>query len=144
MTICSAFDRPLVPQPGSQSNHSNRSLDNRGRAAAISLLGTLVLLVLFSSSAFAQYGEPTKLKIKSAVLGEDRVILVRTPAGYATNKNAYPVLYMTDGDAHIGHTGSTIEFLARKKTEGKTHREAVRSLKRHLARRIWQLLRAPH
>jgi transposase len=36
----------------------------------------------------------------------------------------------------------TIEFLARKKTEGKTHREAVRSLKRHLARRIWQLLRA--
>jgi transposase len=38
----------------------------------------------------------------------------------------------------------TIEFLARKKTEGKTHREAIRSLKRHLARRIWQLLRAPH
>ena len=38
----------------------------------------------------------------------------------------------------------TIEFLARKKTEGKTHREAVRSLKRHLARRVWQLLRAPH
>src|SRR5215203_254367 len=38
----------------------------------------------------------------------------------------------------------TIEFLARKKTEGKTHREGVRSLKRHLARRIWQLLRAPH
>jgi hypothetical protein len=38
----------------------------------------------------------------------------------------------------------TIEFLVRKKTEGKTHREAVRSLKRHLARRIWQLLRAPH
>ena len=41
------------------------------------------------------------------------------------------------------HT-ETIEFIARKKTEGKTHREAIRSLKRHLARRIWQLLRAPH
>ena len=38
----------------------------------------------------------------------------------------------------------TIEFLARKTTEGKTHREAIRSLKRHLARRVWQLLRAPH
>jgi transposase len=37
----------------------------------------------------------------------------------------------------------TIEFVARKKAEGKTHREALRSLKRHLARRIWQLLRAP-
>src|SRR5215207_101239 len=38
----------------------------------------------------------------------------------------------------------TIAFIARKKSEGKTHREAVRALKRHLARRIWQLLRAPH
>jgi transposase len=38
----------------------------------------------------------------------------------------------------------TIEFIARKKTEGKTHREAVRALKRHLARRIWHLLRTPH
>jgi hypothetical protein len=47
------------------------------------------------------------------VLGEDRAILVRTPQGYDTNKAAYPVLYMTDGDAHIGHTSSTIEFLAR-------------------------------
>lgn len=113
MIIRSAFDRALVPQPGSHSNHSSRSLANRGRGAAISLLGTLVLLVLFSSSAFAQYGGPTKLTIKSTVLGEDRVILVRTPQGYETNNRAYPVLYMTDGDAHIGHTGSTVEFLAR-------------------------------
>ena len=30
----------------------------------------------------------------------------------------------------------TIEFVARKKAEGKTHREAIRCLKRHLARRI--------
>jgi hypothetical protein len=70
-------------------------------------------LSLLSLSAFAQYGGPTKLTIKSSVLGEDRTILVRTPPGYETNKRAYPVLYMTDGDAHIGHTGSTIEFLAR-------------------------------
>jgi transposase len=38
----------------------------------------------------------------------------------------------------------TIEFAAPNKTEGKTHREAIRCLKRHLARRIWQLLRTPH
>ena len=46
-----------------------------------------------------------------------------------------------------GHTRplpqETIEFIARKQSEGKTHREAIRCLKRHLARRIWQLLRAP-
>jgi predicted alpha/beta superfamily hydrolase len=80
---------------------------------SISLLGVLVVSVLLSSSAFAQYGGPAKITIKSSVLAEDRVILVRTPPGYETNKLAYPVLYLTDGDAHIGHTASTIEFLSR-------------------------------
>jgi predicted alpha/beta superfamily hydrolase len=58
-------------------------------------------------------GTITKTTLKSAVLGEDRVILVRTPPGYEANKASYPVLYLTDGDAHIGHTASTIAFLAR-------------------------------
>jgi predicted alpha/beta superfamily hydrolase len=75
------------------------------------------VLVFVCSSAFAQngaqYGGPAKLTIKSGVLGEERTILVRTPAGYDGNSLKYPVLYMTDGDAHIGHTASTIEFLAR-------------------------------
>jgi transposase len=37
----------------------------------------------------------------------------------------------------------TQDYIARKKTEGKTQRDAIRCLKRHLARRIWNLLRAP-
>jgi transposase len=37
----------------------------------------------------------------------------------------------------------TRDCIARKKAEGKTNRDAIRCLKRHLARRIWQLLRAP-
>jgi transposase len=37
----------------------------------------------------------------------------------------------------------TQDYVARKKAEGKTQREAIRCLKRHLARRIWNLLRAP-
>jgi predicted alpha/beta superfamily hydrolase len=51
--------------------------------------------------------------IKSTVLGEDRRIIVRTPANYETNKVTYPVMYMTDGDAHIAHTSGSIDFLAR-------------------------------
>src|SRR6185503_13248239 len=82
-------------------------------ARAAGLLGLILALSLFSAAAFAQGGSVAKLNIKSNVLGEDRVILVRTPAGYEANKRAYPVLYMTDGDAHMGHTASTIEFLAR-------------------------------
>jgi len=88
------------------------SLTSSSRRVAGSLLATLVLVVLACSSAFAQYAGPTKLVIKSSVLGEDRTILVRTPPGYETNGRKYPVLYMTDGDAHIGHTSSTIQFLA--------------------------------
>lgn len=94
--------------------HLNQSL-----AGAFSALGAFVLLVLVSASAMAQgYGNTggagvARLTLKSSVLGEDRVILVRTPVGYESNNQSYPVLYLTDGDAHIGHTASTIEFLAR-------------------------------
>jgi transposase len=34
-------------------------------------------------------------------------------------------------------------YLARKQAEGKTRKEALRCLKRHLTRRVWQLLRTP-
>ena len=34
-------------------------------------------------------------------------------------------------------------YLARKQTEGKTRKEALRCLKRHLTRRVWRLLRTP-
>ena len=76
--------------------------------------GVFALLVLISASASAQVPPGvTSLKINSAVLGEERTILVRVPPGYDTNKQRYSVLYMTDGNAHIGHTSSTVEFLAR-------------------------------
>jgi transposase len=37
----------------------------------------------------------------------------------------------------------TAAYLARKQAEGKTRKEALRCLKRHLARRVWRLLRPP-
>jgi transposase len=37
----------------------------------------------------------------------------------------------------------TQDYIARKKAEGKTNRDAIRCLKRYLTRRVWQLLRAP-
>jgi uncharacterized protein len=81
----------------------------------ISLLSAFAVLLLISSAAIAQpaTGTVKRITLKSAVLGEERIVLVRTPVGYETNKVSYPVLYMTDGDAHIGHTASTVEFLTR-------------------------------
>ena len=56
----------------------------------------------------------SQFTIKSTVLGEDRRILVRTPPNYETSKATYPVMYMTDGDAHMAHTSGSIDFLARQ------------------------------
>jgi predicted alpha/beta superfamily hydrolase len=79
----------------------------------IPLLFALAVIFIVPSVAFAQPATGTlkRFALKSAVLGEERVVLIRTPAGYETNKLNYPVLYMTDGDAHMGHTASSIEFL---------------------------------
>jgi transposase len=41
------------------------------------------------------------------------------------------------------HDPATREYLARKRAEGKTAKGALRSLKRHLARRFWRLLTEP-
>ena len=38
---------------------------------------------------------------------------------------------------------NTAAYLGAKQAEGKTRKEAFRSLKRYLARRVWQLLRSP-
>lgn len=80
-------------------------------------LWTLILfaLMLCSSTVFGQatVANVTKIALKSEVLGEERTVQVRTPAGYETNKVRYPVLYMTDGNAQLAHTASTVEFLAR-------------------------------
>ena len=79
---------------------------------------TALALLLFAAAAHAQapplYEAPERLVIKSQVLGEERTILVRTPPAYAARTNErFPVLYMTDGDAHIQHTSGTVSFLAR-------------------------------
>lgn len=105
MTIRSARVNTSIPR-----SHSNATT---GQQLKLGLLLSVISLFLVSATAFGQAPAVARLTIKSAVLGEDRVILVRTPQGYDTNKRAYPVLYMTDGDAHLAHTSSTIEFLAR-------------------------------
>jgi uncharacterized protein len=73
-----------------------------------------LFLCSLTANAFGQnYGSSDRITVKSEVLGEERVVLVRTPPGYERDGQRYPVLYMTDGQAQLGHTVSTIEFLAR-------------------------------
>jgi transposase len=38
----------------------------------------------------------------------------------------------------------TRDYIARRLTEGKSTREAIRCLKRYLTRHVWRLLQPPH
>ena len=60
----------------------------------------------------AQAEGPAKLTLQSKVLGQERTILVRTPPGYEQGSERFPVLYITDADRNIGHTATTVQFLA--------------------------------
>ncbi len=111
MTTHSAFVLPDAGKYRGRTHSKRRTL-----ARYLEVSGVFVFLLLFSSAAFAQAPAipgVTTLRLKSDVLGEERTILVRTPAGYEAGTQRYPVLYMTDGDAHINHTGASIEFLSR-------------------------------
>jgi hypothetical protein len=85
------------------------------RAALLTLLALLLLpAAVAHAQAPAPYDLPERVRIKSQVLGEERTVLVRTPPGYAARTGErFPVLYMSDGDAHIQHTSGTVSFLAR-------------------------------
>ncbi|MFN0120937.1 MAG: alpha/beta hydrolase-fold protein [Blastocatellia bacterium] len=74
----------------------------------------MLLACLLCCCVVPVHAQPERLTLKSQVLNEERIALVRTPPGYATNQQRYPVLYMTDGQAQLAHTISTIEFLVRE------------------------------
>ncbi len=101
----------MLDEPGKSSNIG--AMTTHFAWSTKRLLSCFTVLLIVSSAAIAQppTGTVTKLVLRSTVLGEDRTVLIRTPPGYDTNNLKYPVLYMTDGDAHMGHTSSTIEFL---------------------------------
>lgn len=94
---------------------SKRRMSVKGGGSMMFTVFLGLLLTAFPAHGQApQYSDAVaRLSIKSETLGEERVILVRTPPGYERGKDRYPVLYMTDGDAHLLHTTGTTSFLAR-------------------------------
>ena len=51
--------------------------------------------------------------IWSAVLDVDRPLQIYTPAGYEQSADAYPVLYLLDGQSHFLHASGVTQFLSR-------------------------------
>lgn len=82
------------------------------------LLPLFILLVIRVSGQDMLVEEPGEivigqsLTVHSAVLDEDRKILIGLPEGYEQSTDPYAVLYLLDGDGHFHHTTGTISFLA--------------------------------
>ncbi|UCE67564.1 MAG: hypothetical protein JSU85_06005 [Candidatus Zixiibacteriota bacterium] len=82
----------------------------------ISVLMAITATGFFGGSALAQ--QPAKIfigettNIHSDILGEDRTLYIYTPAGYNSNEDRYPVLYMLDGADHFVHVSGIIHYLS--------------------------------
>jgi hypothetical protein len=80
------------------------------------ILHGFILLLLCSPCcgwAAADQTEVRAVSIKSAVLAEQRELVVYLPAGYQQSNERYPVFYLTDGDIQGPHTAGTIDYLAK-------------------------------
>ncbi|HUR36299.1 MAG TPA: alpha/beta hydrolase-fold protein [Terriglobales bacterium] len=77
------------------------------------LLHALLLSCLAICAVAQGVPPPVRVTIKSEILHEDRLVLVRLPRGYDSTTHRYPVIYMTDGSSGMPHAISTIEFLVR-------------------------------
>ncbi|MGO9065318.1 MAG: alpha/beta hydrolase-fold protein [Myxococcaceae bacterium] len=78
-------------------------------------MGLTQLLVALSLAASVSSGPAgaERLTLHSQALGEERVSAVVMPASYGRGQQRYPVLYLTDAEAQLGHTRTTADFLAR-------------------------------
>jgi uncharacterized protein len=74
-----------------------------------------VALVLCSCSKQSNQGNAiaigSKSTVHSAVLEEDREIVIYLPPGYPQPDIRYPVVYMLDGDSHFHHASGVVQFL---------------------------------
>jgi predicted alpha/beta superfamily hydrolase len=65
----------------------------------------LVILLCLTEMTYSQNTDDLiiakKIKLSSAVLGEDRTIYVSTPSGYDDSKDSYQVLYVIDGVSEV-------------------------------------------
>lgn len=89
-----------------------------------------VLLVLFTTTGCSSQASPSRpeadtatpsknlvvaeaIQFTSAILGEDREVLIAVPEGYADSDASYPVLYLLDGRQNLPHVLGSVDVLTR-------------------------------
>jgi uncharacterized protein len=78
--------------------------------------GAAVTTALFAGREVAQaQSQPITVGetfvIPSAVMREDRRVMISLPESYGRTSSAYPVLFLLDGSSHIVHGGALVQYL---------------------------------
>ena len=79
------------------------------------IVARILLALWLTLMSMAATASEQPLRIKSAVLKEERQYQVQLPASYAWAKDRrYPVLYVLDGETHFRHTATSVDFLSKQ------------------------------
>lgn len=83
----------------------------------IRFIGALIGIVSFSNGIAGQELAPFTIAheftLSSAIMEEDRLIVVSLPADYDAGTVTYPVLYLLDGKQNMMHVAGSVEVLSR-------------------------------
>ncbi len=108
-----------------------------GVLIAAKLLGEIAGIDRFTSDAqLARLSGCAPIPVSSGRTDRHRL----DPGGNRQLNHAFHMLAL----AKILHDPRTTVYLAKQRRNGKSNREAIRSLKRHLVRRVYHLLRDPN
>jgi hypothetical protein len=75
-------------------------------------VGFLLLLFRAAAAQTETIVSAEKLRLRSAVLSEERELLIAKPEGYEASKEAYPVVFVLDGDLNFPFTAEIARYLA--------------------------------
>jgi transposase len=107
-----------------------------GVLIAAKLIGEIAGIDRFTSDAqLARISGCAPIPVSSGRTDRHRL----DPGGNRQLNHAFHMLALTK----ILHDPRTVDYLAKQRRNGKSNREAIRSLKRHLVRRVYHLLRDP-
>lgn len=108
-----------------------------GVLIAAKLIGEIAGIERFKTDAqLARLGGCAPIPVQSGRTDRHRL----DPGGNRQLNHAIHMLAITK----IIHDPQTARYIAKHRTRGKTNREAIRALKRHLIRRVYHLLRDPN
>ena len=74
-----------------------------------------VLIFLITATLYGQskgeFSRNQASKIQSEILNESRAISIYLPADYTYSSARFPVLYLLDGEAHLGNARAAVDYL---------------------------------